>query len=407
MSSNALIPQSGSKVPAAAPASPIVATNVVQSDISGLVAALASGYFGTIRRDEFKLENVWHCAGRTVNLSEEEVTRLLTDMQRAGFSKMIRRDLDHAISLVAKDNPFDSIKDWLSMLPPWDNVNRVASFLPVYFGTHSKPYSSAVGRYVWTAMVARILEPGCKVDMVPVLVGVQGVGKTTALSIIAPTPSHRDDATLTDRTSKLAYAAVGKTILVWEELQGIRGRVDADQVKTFITQSYVDVPTLKKGVVERYLRRFVIFGTSDRFEFLQDPAGDRRYLPFEVRKINHAKLEADKLQLWAEALAVVKERVQAGQFLVDFVDADRLAPSERRAFAKRAPWSDSKALIYWIQQQTTFFTTSDAMSALGIPPSAFSTNSRPMAASLRQLGCIQKMTRVPNLKGSHQRWHKV
>lgn len=407
VNSTVLVAQPVPNVAKAKSGPPASNQKTVSADMSTLVAALRSGLFGKIRRDKFALENRRDDGTREVKLADEEVTRLQTDMEHAGFSRINRRDLEHAAELVAKDNTFDSMKDWLHNLPLWDGTKRVSNFLPAYFNTRGTPYSYAVGNYIWTAMVARILEPGYKVDMVPVLVGEQGVRKTTALTVMAPTPAQREDATLSDRTSKLAYTTIGKTVLAWEELQGIRGRVDADQVKTFITLPHVDIPGSKKGTYERYLRRFVIFGTSDRYEFLQDPAGNRRYLPFEVKAIDITKLEADKLQLWAEAFEIVKIRQQANSSLVDFADAERLAPLEHRDFSKRAPWADSKKLKFWVDNQATFFSTPDAMEAIGIPPEDFPKNRTKMAGSLRQLECISRSTRVPGMSNPQPRWHRI
>jgi hypothetical protein len=407
VTSTALVPQPAPVVTTGASVLPVRRGNTTPADTSSLETDLRRGDFGKIRRNKFTLENVRHLDTGVVKLVDEEVTRLLTDMEKAGYARINRRDLQNAVDLVAIDDPFDSMQDWLEELPVWDKIPRIANFLPVYFGTQSTPYTYAVSRYLWTAMAARILDPGCKVDMVPVLVGEQGVGKTTALSIIAPTLAHRDDVTLSDRTSKLPYIAVGKIVLVWEELQGIRGKVDADQVKTFITTPHVDVPGSKKGTVERYLRRFVIFGTTDKFEFLRDPAGDRRYLPFEVKKIDHDKLQADQVQLWAEALAIVRDRKKAGFQLVDYAEAVRLAPAEHRKFAKRAPWADSQRLISWIQSRNTFWTTDEALEAVGVPASEFTKNKRQMTGSLRQLECEERSTRVPDMKNPQFRWHRV
>lgn len=138
------------------------------ADPLGLLTALKAGEFGSIRRDDFLRENYRDHDDGKVELTPEEVTRLQTDMLKVGFPRINRRELEDAVDLVAVDDPFDSMIDWLKQLPPWDGVPRVANFLPVYLGTKRKPYTNAVGRYLWTAMVARILQPGCKVDMMPV-----------------------------------------------------------------------------------------------------------------------------------------------------------------------------------------------------------------------------------------------
>ena len=272
------------------------------------------------------------------------------------------------------------------MLPKWDGKERVKRFLLDYLGTGSSPYFEVVGLYLWTAMAARILEPGCHVDMVPVIVGRQGLGKTTFLRVIAPNPAYCVEACLTDSPSQLARKVLGKSVVVWEELAGIKGRVDADRVKTFITNPYVELSSFTKAGMDRFDRRFLIFGTSNRKDFLRDVTGSRRYLPFEANWIDLPKLQQDKHQLWAEALHIVQARVSQDKSLVDFEDAERLAEAEFEEFTLQTRWYDDKDLHQFLSGGQDKFSTEKALNAVGLHVGIQKPDRNEMANTLRQLG---------------------
>jgi predicted P-loop ATPase len=42
---------------------------------------------------------------------------------------------------------------------------------------------------MWTALAGRVLEPGVKADMVPILVGPQGCGKSSGVEALSPDPA--------------------------------------------------------------------------------------------------------------------------------------------------------------------------------------------------------------------------
>jgi hypothetical protein len=373
-----------------------------------VIDALRKGQFGRIQWDEFSRKNFRERDSRRVELDKVEITRLLEDMGSSGLVGIRRRDLEDAIELVAHDDPFDAMQDWLDQLPPWDGVIRVPTFLSRYMGTKQRKFTDAVGRYLWTAMVARLLCPGCKADMVPVLVGSQGDGKTEILKLLAPRPDCWAEVRLSDPSARLLRKTIGRTLLVWEELRGIRGTVDADEVKTFITNDHVDLLRSNGSVFDKLPRRFIIFGTSNRYEFLRDTTGHRRYLPFEVGRIDHQGLKSDSDMLWAEALHEVKARLANRDPPVDFRDAEKLARAEFARFERRGEWADCDRLDAWIGRQGgTPFSTEEALSQSGVTGTSSMTPkaaARQMALSLRQLGCTEKRVAVPGNNNRLKRW---
>jgi hypothetical protein len=84
-----------------ASAPPVPVGKTIPADILSLVGGLRTGHFGRICRDEFTRENVRYLDERFVTLADEEVTRLLADMQ-AGYSRINRRELEDAVDRRAK-----------------------------------------------------------------------------------------------------------------------------------------------------------------------------------------------------------------------------------------------------------------------------------------------------------------
>ena len=384
-------------------------------DTGLLVQVLKSRALGRIQWDEFNWVPVREYDGQLVMLDDAEITRLLCDLQAAGFDRISEKNLKSAVQLAARDDRCDVGLQWLRSRPRWDGIRRIQTFLSVYLGTPSDPYHEAVSAYIWTALVARIEEPGAKADMVPVLVGEQGVGKSTALGIIAGTPKHLGEINLTDRPSRLFRKCIAKTTVVWEEMRGIRGRCDADEVKARISSPTIEIDDKSGFGMHEYQRRFLIFGTSNRTDFLRDVTGHRRYLPFTVQHLASRKLLADIDQLWAEARHIYDQRHKAGLCPIAFEDAERLAPSVHQHYEQATRWGDCETLKSWLVSAPSHFKLVEALEAVGITRSnteSFWHDQRDMAASLRQLGCVRtrptmagrsiKMWRTPKISGTRK-----
>ena len=89
-----------------------------------------------------------------------------------------------AWSLVCEDNAFHPVRDYLGGLE-WDGVERLDTMLVRWLNAADNEYVRAVTRKWMTGAVARIYEPGIKVDNMLVLVSKQGVGKSTLANIFA------------------------------------------------------------------------------------------------------------------------------------------------------------------------------------------------------------------------------
>jgi putative DNA primase/helicase len=153
--------------------------------------------------------------------------------------------------------------------------------------------------------VARIMQPGAKVDTVLILAGPQGYGKSTFFRALAGAEWFRDSAI--DLRNKDAYMALrGAWLYEMAELAAMRPR-DAETVKAFLS-AQVDHyrPPYGRHQVEQ-ARQCVFVGTTNEPSFLNDPTGARRFWPATVERMPRtAEVERDRVQLWAEAVEAYK-----------------------------------------------------------------------------------------------------
>ena len=121
-------------------------------------------------------EREWH------DSDDLEVARYI--QSELAIPRMSRDTVSQAVITVAHKNKRNCVQEWLSSLT-WDSTQRLESFFPDHFGAAQSDYTAAAGKNFWLSLVARAFKPGCKVDNMIVLEGAQGVGKSTALQIIA------------------------------------------------------------------------------------------------------------------------------------------------------------------------------------------------------------------------------
>jgi Virulence-associated protein E/Bifunctional DNA primase/polymerase, N-terminal len=219
-----------------------------------------------------------------------------------GFEPVTADTMRDAVKLVAHRRSFDSAQLWLERLQ-WDGRHRVDSFLQTYCAAHGTPYERAVSRYLWSALAGRVLVPGVKADMVPILVGAQGVKKTSGIEALVPSPDYYVTIDLGQHDEETARRMRGRLVLEVAELRGLRTR-DRMAINSFITERADTWVPKYEEFAQTVLRRGVFIGTSNDREFLDDETGNRRWLPVEVGTIDRAAIERDRLQLWAEGAAI-------------------------------------------------------------------------------------------------------
>lgn len=267
--------------------------------------------------------------------TDEDYTRLRITLEKRGFKPIGREIIRDVVLLVAKENRFDSAIAWLRPLP-WDGVSRVGNFLHIYLGAEDTPYTRAVSCYMWTAMAGRVMEPGVKADMVPILVGAQGVGKSRAVAALSPSSKFFAEISLHEKDDNLSRLMRGRLVAEIGELRGLHTK-ELESIKAFITRTHENwIPKYREFAVQ-FPRRLVFIGTTNKDEFLADETGNRRWLPVRVQTADVSAIERDRDQLWAEA----RELFSMGG--VEYQGAERLSEVAHEEHTIADSWNDAVA----------------------------------------------------------------
>jgi hypothetical protein len=272
-------------------------------------------------------------------LRDTTYMHLQVNLERHGFLSPRTELLRRAVHAVAEQKQIDSAIQWVESLR-WDGVPRVERFLVTYLGVEDTPYARAVGRYMWTALAGRALEPGCKADMVPVLIGDQGIKKTSLVEALSPLPEAFVEVDLSARDADLARSLRGKLVGEIAELRGLSSR-NSESIKAWISRRHEEWVPKYRETTTRLGRRLLLIGTGNNTEFLGDETGERRWLPVRMAGVvGVPAIERDRDQLWAEGAAMFRS---GG---VDWQEAQRLAAGVHVDFKVHDSWQD--AVAQWL-----------------------------------------------------------
>ena len=211
--------------------------------------------------------------------------------------------IDGALSLHSKKHSFNEVQDYLKRLK-WDGTPRLDTLFIDYLGAADTPYTRAVTRKAFTAAVARAMAPGTKFDVMTVVTGPQGIGKSTLFRIMSR--GWFSDSLRTFEGKEASELIQGVWIVEIGELGAMR-RDDVNHIKQFLSQQTDRYRAAYARNVKECPRCCVFFGTSNDSEYLRDKTGNRRFWPIDVvqpaRKGVFTELESEVDQLWAEAVA--------------------------------------------------------------------------------------------------------
>jgi predicted P-loop ATPase len=237
-------------------------------------------------------------------LTDDDITVVTEFLQKAGLSRIGRDNVRDAVNARARENGFHPVRDWLQSLV-WDGQKRVDVWMTTKLGAELTPYTQAVGQMFLISLVARIFEPGCKVDYMPVLEGQQGAMKSAAVAVLGGN-YFSDCLPEIGEGKDVSQHLRGKWVIEIGEMHAM-SRAESAQLKAFITRQ-----------VERYRpsfgryeviepRQCVFIGTTNKETYLKDETGGRRFWPVKVGDIDINGLAEDRDQIFAEAVHLYHE----------------------------------------------------------------------------------------------------
>jgi putative DNA primase/helicase len=222
----------------------------------------------------------------------------------------------------------------------------------------SADYLERVAVWFMISAVARIEEPGCKVDYCLVLEGQQGAGKSTLARLLLPAEEWFAEHNV-DVTSKDVFEILqGRWVIELGEMASM-SRAETAQVKRYLTTATDAYRRAYGRRTTRVPRQCVFIGTVNDAEYLKDDTGNRRFWPVAVGTVDTEALRRDRDQLWAEAAYYYREGYR---WWPDRADAALLADEQEQRY-RPDPWEAvvDRYLAVALARRRDHVTTSDIL----------------------------------------------
>ena len=325
---------------------------------TAIVIARHPDLTGKIWLDTFR-KQIWHSLqGVPAPFIDADALRLTAWInQKLRLSKVGLRSVQAAVELVAANNARNSVTEYLESLT-WDGTTRLDHWLADCLGVERSAYTMAVARNWLISMVARAYQPGCQADHMPVLEGLSGAGKSSALAVLGG-PWYKA-APQAFGSKEFLEAIQGAWLTEIPDMVGFGRREHSQIISAITTRS--DVYRASYGrIAEEHPRTTIFAATSETDEYLEDDRGKRRYWPLRCRDIALDTLRATRDQLFAEATVAFKSGSKWHEVPADEAEQEQL---ERRI---ADPWED--AVEYYVKGKMEVTTGQVVTEALALDAS--------------------------------------
>ena len=222
-------------------------------------------------------------------ISDRVVNSLWTDMARGHPVRI--QDIQRVIESDYVPD-YDPFKFYIERLPPWnedkeDYIMELAMSVIVKGEAEEQMLFCQCLKKWLVGMVACWLDPKVVNNVILVLIGEQGSYKTTWFSCLLPPELRayfriKTNASRMTKDDLLSLTQYG--LVCYEELDTMGNR-ELNELKSAVTMPSIDERPAY-GRYHEHRRHLASFcGTGNNVQFLNDPTGNRRWLPFQVDTI--------------------------------------------------------------------------------------------------------------------------
>jgi len=296
-------------------------------------------------------------------LSDADVARLRIWFHHAYWmTPPSRGEVQDAVLVVAQRRKFHPVRSYLQNLR-WDRRPRLHEWMYRIFGAHAPDnYLALVGTKFLIGAVARVMEPGCKMDNVLILEGSQGKFKSSALGVLFG--EWFDDAPmqLGDKDSYLQIQGIWGYEMA--ELDSLN-KADSTTAKMFFSQRRDRFRPPYGHTTQDFPRQTVFTASTNQDEYLKDYTGNRRYWPVKCTKpADLALMARSRDQIWAEAYHLY---CQKETWWIEEIDRE-LVEREQDARLQRDPWEE--VISTWLDNSASEYVSAYEIlhQALGFDP---------------------------------------
>ena len=226
---------------------------------------------------------------------------------------------DHMRKIIESDSftDYHPFRYYLDHLPPWDGESDHILAMSVSVqvkGDVEEQMRFAEYLKKWlVAMVAGWVDDTVVNNVILVLIGEQGSYKTTWFNYLLPPELKsyfytKTNANRMGRDDLLTLAQYG--LVCCEELDTMRPS-ELNQLKAAVTMPSIDERAAYAHFHEHRKHIASFCGTGNNAQFLSDPTGNRRWLPFEIERIESPREHPfDYEGIYSQAYALYQQGFQ-------------------------------------------------------------------------------------------------
>ena len=312
----------------------------------------------------------------------------------AHFSKVgryeintLRREIDNDIGIITSSENLYSIIE-SSFSPRINPIQEYFKGLPLVDVSSSSPFSLKTIPHLascvvvcnsdkwlqyltkWlVAVVANAMDDReCRNHTCLVLTGEQGKFKTTFLDLLCPPALHGYSYTgkiYPQEKDTLTYIGQNLIVNIDDQLKALNKR-DENELKNLITCPMVKYRMPYDKYVEEHPHLASFVASVNGNDFLTDPTGSRRFLPFEVLSINIERAKAISMDsVYAEAKTLLKSGFRY------WFDDDEIAELYKESEDFQVQTAEMELLLRCFEKPTkdnphyTYMTTTEIITYLG------------------------------------------
>jgi predicted P-loop ATPase len=244
-------------------------------------------------------------------ISDRTVNTLWTELARTKPNTRIQ-DLWRVIES-EYTQPFHPFDDYLKGLPRWDGLDHILTLslsVRVKGDTDEQLLFAQYLKKWLVGMVAGWVDDKVVNNVILVLIGPQGSYKTTWFNYLLPPELSqyfytKTNASRMGRDDLLTLAQYG--LVCCEELDTMRP-AELNQLKAAVTMPSIDERAAYARYHDHRMHIASFCGTGNNKQFLTDPTGNRRWLPFEVEYIDSPHdTPFDYAAVYAQAYALYRQ----------------------------------------------------------------------------------------------------
>lgn len=288
--------------------------NKARDAVRGMMQVLTEGY-------EFRLNTLSHALyfrerstfGKWRRVEAADVNTMALEVQEAGVPTNTHQVQTFLNSRrIPQVNPIELLIN--RVRGKWDGKDRIEALarrVPTTLKHWPKYF------HIWFLAMVRqwlVASPDHGNEVVPLLIGPQGVGKSTFCRRLLPPElidGYIDHLDFSQEKEVLRAMATFQLINI-DEFNRYSAKDQAGKLKNYLQMTDIRLKTPYRTSFDILQRTASFIGTSNPTEVLADTTGSRRFICVEVTGVINQLLPIDYTQLYAQAVAELDARAALG-----------------------------------------------------------------------------------------------